>query len=162
MFTFFDEKIIVREVIALFIVGVLIFVAYNQKDEQMVLPPNGQPAATPEEPQKMNFGTETSSDFPTDIPVEKGAVVEKNYGLNFSGQKQMAVIFRSAKTVNENYSIYYNYLLKYGWNVLSKNENSKASLLSAVNSRNEIEVTIVENTESSSEGSRVSIIVLKK
>jgi hypothetical protein len=121
-----------------------------------------QLGVTSQEPQKTDFGTSTPTDFPTDIPIEKGVKVEQSYGLNYVGQKQLTIVFLSAKTVKENYSLYSNFLTKQGWSVSNKYESANVSSLYGTKESNDINITIVAETSSPAIRSQVSISVLKK
>lgn len=114
------------------------------------------------EPQKTDFGVSVPTDFPTDIPIENGAKVEQSYSLNYVGQKQLTIVILSVKTVNENYSLYADFLKLNGWNVSNKYESPKLSSLYGTKENNDINVTISENSSASSVKSQVSISILKK
>lgn len=118
---------------------------------------------TTQEPVKTDFGTSAPADFPTDIPIEKGAKVEQSYGLNYAGQKQLTIVFLSNKTVKENYILYSNFLEKQNWIISNKYESAKISSLYGVKENNDINVTISESvaTDATSK-SNVSISILKK
>ncbi len=113
-----------------------------------------QSATPPQEPQKTDFGSSLPVDFPTDIPTESGVKVEQSYGLNYAGQKQLTIVFASAKTVEENYALYDDFLTKQGWLISNKHEGQELASLYGTKENNEINVTISET--------RVSISVLKK
>lgn len=116
----------------------------------------------PQEPQKTDFGTSVPTDFPTDIPIEKDAKIEQSYSLNYAGQKQLSIVFLSAKTVKENYSLYADFLEKQNWIISNKYESEKLSSLYGTKESNDINVTISENTSEDAVKSQVSISVLKK
>ena len=115
-----------------------------------------------QEPKKTEFGTDMPTDFPTDIPIESGAKVQQSYGLNYTGQNQLSIVFLSTKTVKENYSLYSDFLKKQNWNVLNTYDKPTLSSLYGTKEDNEINVTISENTSNASAKSQVSISVLKK
>lgn len=117
---------------------------------------------TQPEPQKTDFGINMPTDFPSDIPVEKGVKVEQSYSLNYVGQKQLTIVFQSTKTVKENYTLYSVFLEKENWNISNKYEGPKVSSLYGTKESNEINVAISGNTAATSTKSRVSISVLKK
>lgn len=161
-------KVLVLVVIILIVIagfGIYIF----QKNKKVIPVPSSQnieqPAAEDNqsrEPQKTEFGTDVPTDFPTDIPIEKGAKVQQSYGLNYADQKQLSIVFLSAKTVKENYSLYSDFLKKQNWNVLNTYDNPKVSSLYGTKENNEINVTIGESTFDASAKSQVSVSVLKK
>ena len=118
------------------------------------------------EPKKTDFGTTIPSGFPTNIPLEKGLKTEQSYLLDYTGQKQLTIVFLSTKTVAENYALYTNFLKKENWKVGNKYEGEKLSFLYGTYGEGEvhdINVTISEHTQASSSAeSKVSISVLKK
>ncbi len=114
-------------------------------------------------PQKIDFGVNTPTDFPGDIPIEKGSKVEQSYGLNYAGQEQLTIVFFSTKTVNENYTLYSNFLEKQNWTISNKYESPKVSSLYGVKEGNDINVTISESLSAGiTTKSSVSISILKK
>lgn len=152
--------------IALVAVGVVVLVvitiiAYNQSMNNRAPLPVGQGTEEQIEPQKTDFGTQIPSDFPTDIPFEEGAKVEQSYGIDYSGQKQLTVVFASAKTVGENYAFYSDLLKEQNWDISNKYETEEISSLYGAKKDNDINVTISEGVTSGSK-SQVSINILKK
>lgn len=115
-----------------------------------------------EEPVKTDFGTSVPTDFPTNIPIEEGVKAEQSYSLNYAGQKQLTIVFASAKTVKENYALYTDFLAKEGWTVSNKYESPKLSSLYGIKGSDDINVTISEKSTDASAKSQVSISVLKK
>jgi len=136
----------------------------TQNIEQPVVKENIVTESQPQEPQKTEFGTEMPTDFPSNIPVEKGAEVQQSYGLNYDSQKQLSIVFLSTKTVEENFALYKDFLEKQNWNIYNKYESPEISSLYGYGTKesNEINVTISENTSNASAKSQVSISVLKK
>lgn len=114
------------------------------------------------EPQKTDFGIALPTDFPTDIPLEKGASVEQSYSLNYAGQKQLTITFLSIKTVKENYSLYEAFLKDQKWTISNSYASTTLSSLYGTKGSNDINVTISKNTSRTSTQSQVSISVLKK
>ena len=131
----------------------------SQNIEQSAVEESQQP-----EPEKTDFGTEMPTDFPSNIPVEKGAEVQQSYGLNYDGQKQLSIVFLSAKTVEENFALYKDFLEKENWNIYNKYESPEISSLYGYGAKesNEINIAISENTSVASTKSQVSISVLIK
>lgn len=167
-------KTIIAVIVIFILTGVVVGYYLKQKNkpaipassteniEQPVAKENPVAENQPQEPQKTDFGTSMPTDFPTDIPIEKGATVQQSYGLDYAGQKQLSIVFLSAKTVKEDYSLYADFLSKQGWNVVNKYEDEKLSSLYGTKESNEINVTINENVSSTTTESQVSISVLKK
>lgn len=124
--------------------------------------PSGDAAVVSQEPVKTDFGTEAPDDFPTDIPTEEGVTVEQSYSLNYVGQKQLTIVFASAKTVKENYALYTDFFAKQGWVVSNTYESSRLSSLYGTKESNEMNVTISERSSSAPVKSQVSISILKK
>lgn len=115
------------------------------------------------EPTKTDFGTATPTDFPTDIPIEKGVTPTQSYTLDYPGEKQLSIVFPSMKTVKENYALYSGYAKKEGWMVVNTEEKDSLSFLYATKENTDMNVTIMEESTSTSfTKSQVSIGVLKK
>lgn len=114
------------------------------------------------EPQKTDFGTALPTDFPTDIPIEKGVTVEESYSLDYAGQKQLTITFLSAKTVKENYALYQSFLKSQKWTISNTYASTTLSSLYGTKGSNDINVTISKNTSRTSIQSQVSISVLNK
>lgn len=155
-------RILIGAVVVAMITMSVVF--YIQKNSKSVLQisPKEQTAATQSEPKKIDFGTNVPVDFPTNIPIEKGAQVEQSYGLNYFGQKQLTIVFLSTKTVKENYSLYASFLKNQDWHIVNTYESAKLSSLYGTKESNDINVTISENTSTTSVKSQISISVLKK
>lgn len=149
--------IIVTSVAVVALVAFGVFAVTQKKDTV----PETQPATVTSIPQKTDYGANVPTDFPTDIPVEKGVKFEQSYGLSYVGQKQLTIVFLSTKTVKENYSLYADFVKKQGWVIFNKYENEKLSSLYGTKGDNDINVTISENTAAPVR-SQVSISVLKK
>lgn len=156
--TLFKVLLIVAAVV---FVGLGVF-AVSQKGDQVSPSPTDQTATATTTPQKTDFGTSMPPDFPTDIPIESGVQMEQSYSINSSGQKQLTIVFLSDKTVKENYSLYADFLKKQNWNISNTYESLKVSSLYGTKGNNDMNVTISENTSTTSIKSQVSISVLKK
>jgi hypothetical protein len=144
--------------VAMVVTGLLY---YAYKNAPRVFPKE-QTVIIPQEPQKIDFGTNVPTDFPTDIPLEKGVTVAQSYSLNYVGQKQLTIVFLSSKTVKENYSLYSDFLKKQNWNIVNNYESTTLSSLYETKASNDINVTISKNISTASTNSLVSISVLKK
>lgn len=145
------------------VVGVVVIAVYKQKGRQDVMPVSEKiKTTTAPEPKRTDYGTKLPTNFPADIPVEKGVKVEQSYSLNYVGQKQLTIVFQSTKTVKENYAIYEDFLKKENWSISNKYESAKLSSLYGTKDSNDINVTISESAVASSVKSQVSISVLKK
>ena len=142
--------------VAMVVVGVTILRPQTSPTAQT------EPVSQGQEPHKTDFGASAPTDFPTDIPIEKGAQVQQSYSLNYAGQKQLTMVFLSSKTVKENYSLYAGFLKTQGWNVSNTYQNSALSSLYGTKGNTAINITISENTMSAPAKSQVSISVLKQ
>ena len=155
------KKIITIVVSIVVIIAIAFFVIYKQKGDEVVVPVAEQKVATSTAPKKTEFGANKPADFPTDIPVEKGIKFEQSYSLDYKGQKQLTIVFLSAKTVKENFTLYADFLKKQNWNLSKEYEGPKVSSLYGTKENNDINVTISGNTTIGSK-SQVSISILKK
>lgn len=163
-----DYKKTILIVLSIIVVAILGLVGISYQGGSSNVPPLAkveQIRQTPE-PKKTDFGTTTPANFPTNIPLEKGVKVEQSYALDYTGQKQLTLVFLSTKTVAQNYALYRDFLKKQNWKVGNKYEGEKLSFLYGTYEEGEardINVTISEHTQaSSSTESKVSISVLKK
>jgi len=113
-------------------------------------------------PEKTDFGTSMPTDFPADVPLESGAQVEQSYSLDYSGQKQLTYVFMSRKTVEENYTLYTDFLNEQSWDLVNSYESPALSSLYGRKEGSDINVTISEIASSPGLRSQVSISILKK
>lgn len=111
------------------------------------------------EPERSDFGTNIPSEFPSDILIEKDAVVQQSYSLTYEGQKQLSIVFVSQKTVKENFNLYRDFLEKQAWRVVNEYESETLSSLYGNREKNDINVTISGNSPTESQ---ISISILKK
>ena len=163
-----DYRKIIIVVGSIVIFGLLVVFTLKQKSVTPIISEKSPQIATSTkslvsaQPTKTDYGTATPADFPIDIPLEKGAKVEQSYSLNYTGQKQLTIVFSSTKAVKENYFFYTDFLEKQDWNISNKYESTKLSSLYATKESNDINVTISANASATSTKSQVSISVLKK
>jgi hypothetical protein len=99
------------------------------------------------------------ANFPAEVAIEDGAVLEQGYTLASAEHEQNTVVFVSQKTVKENYEAYKAQLEKDFWIIVNGNESETISSLYALRRNDEINVTIVPGERS---GSEVSISVVTK
>lgn len=119
-----------------------------------------QPVSIAGEPIKIEYGKEFPADFPANIPYENEATINQSYSLDYSGKKQLTIVFQSEKTVKQNYEIYSDFLKKDGWNIVNKYESKELTSLYGAKESNEINVTI--SLDNVSKKVQVSISVLNK
>ena len=106
------------------------------------------------EPEKTEFTAKLPTDFPANIPVEQGVYIKQSYSLTYANQKQLTIVFRTAKTMKENYALYADFLKKDGWVIANMSEGDNVSSFYGAKQKNDINITITK--------SQVSISVLKK
>jgi hypothetical protein len=69
-------------------------------------------------------------EFPKDFPLESGAQIMQNQNVTVAGKTQGRRQFVSAKSLDENYQIYKNYMKQTGWEIISDvNEATLKSLI---------------------------------
>ncbi len=107
-------------------------------------PPKSSP-----EPTKTEFAERFPTDFPADIPVEKDVKFTQSYTLDYPGQKQLTVVFDSAKTIKENYTFYQDFLEKNDWNIINSSEDGEISFLYGTKESMDMNVTITPITPGS-------------
>ncbi|MCK9345020.1 MAG: hypothetical protein M0P64_02755 [Candidatus Pacebacteria bacterium] len=143
------------------IAALLCVLFFNMQKSENLSPQSGEQTTISAQPVKTDFGISVPADFPADIPTEKGAKVEQSYSLNYANQKQLTIVFLSAKTVKENYNLYADFLKKQNWSVANTYEGIPVSSLYATKENNDINITISENISTPMIKSQVSISVLK-
>ncbi len=154
-------------ILSLLAVSVLVFATVLITSRQRALDPGAQqgialdpsPTNTPE---KTEFGSVVAPDFPTDIPLEAGAQISQSYSVNYAEQKQLTLVFLSTKTIQENYTLYAEFLKQQNWNVSNQYESETLSSLYGTKDQYSINITMSADTSASSTQSQVSISVLKK
>ena len=157
-----SHKKIINIIVGIIAIAILVtFVLYKQYGTQAPATVMEQKVATSTEPKKTEFDANEPVDFPTDIPVEKGIKFEQSYSLDYKGQKQLTIVFLSAKTIKENFTLYSNFLKKQNWNLSKEYEGTEVSSLYGTKESNDINVTISGSTTDGSK-SQVSISILKK
>jgi len=135
-------------------------VTTSQPQPEIVPPP--VPEKEFQRVETINFGTSTPPDFPINIPIEKGSKFEQSYATYYPEQKQLTIVFRSTKTVKENYTLYADFLKKENWVISNKNESDGVSFLYGTKGSNDINVTISSDISTISTKSQVSISILEK
>jgi len=115
-----------------------------------------------EEPALTDFGTTTPSDFPADIPLEKGAKIEQSFSFNSETQKQSTIVFLSSKTVKENYAFYTDFFQKQGLTIPTTNTYESAGISAFYVTRDATDISITVSQVPTTTLSQVSISVLKK
>lgn len=111
---------------------------------------------------KTEFGIDLPADFPTDIPLEEGAAFTQSYRLQYPEQKQLTVVFSSAKTLKENHALYADFFKKDGWSVTNQYESDSVSSLYAMKGSDVINITLSTRMFDVTETSEVNVSILKK
>lgn len=111
---------------------------------------------------KTEFENRVPEGFLTAIPIEKGAVIEQSYIIDYSEQKQRTIVFESEKTLLENQKIYTDYLLNNQWiishnaayeNLVSfyaskdLNDINIVIIFNEVNKKTKIDISVLEHLE---------------
>ncbi len=83
--------------------------------------------------------------FPTDIPLEEGAKVVKNYNSNYTnGWFEATRVFETARSPEENYTFYKNYFSDNGWIILpSTNDNKLEGIKFIAATQNKVGVEVL-------------------
>ena len=90
---------------------------------------------------------EVSARFPAEVPIEQGAQITQNYEADTpDGTHQATRVFESAKTVAQNYKIYFNFFTAMGWNVANKLEKEDSAFLMGRKGETLLLVTISKNS----------------
>ena len=120
----------------------------------------GETTVTPEK--KTDFGTAVPDDFPTNIPLEAGVMLDQSYRLDYPDQKQLTAVFVSKETMKKNYDMYSDFLKKEKWSIRNAYESEGISSLYAMKENSEINITLSGSASDGAGKSQVSISVLKK
>lgn len=84
--------------------------------------------------------------FPTNLPAEAGAKVTQNYtSTTPDGRFQATRTYETAKTLDENYSLYQDYFQKNGWQLQTGEDGKDIKLVSASKDGLKALVTITAN-----------------
>ncbi|MCF7857215.1 MAG: hypothetical protein K9M10_01890 [Candidatus Pacebacteria bacterium] len=111
------------------------------------------------EGKRTDFGSDTPTDFPTDVPIESGMSLIESYSLEYPDRLQLSITFDSAKSVKENYDIYKDFLYENAWELSNAYENNQSSLLYSTNGEDYMVINITESIFFTSSSSQVSINV---
>jgi len=86
------------------------------------------------------------ANFPTNIPLEKGAVVTQNYTAeSIDGHYQSTRAFESKKTVAANDKIYSDFFTKDDWKVVHTFDQDLYKVIVATKGNQYVQVSIQEN-----------------
>src|SRR3990167_221186 len=111
-------------------------------------------------PAKTDFGNKIPPDFIQEIPIEKKAKIEQSYSFDYSGQKQLTIVFESEKTIEQNRKIYSDFLANNQWSVVNNYFDKKIASLYGLKENKEINVTI--SFDELAKKTNVSISILEK
>lgn len=85
--------------------------------------------------------------FPADIPIEKGATITQNYNATAdNGLVQATRTFITKQTLDQNFTIYSNYLKNAGWSITNTLNLSTTKVLSAKKGDANLQITISTNS----------------
>lgn len=146
---------------AIAIIASSVFVYYKKQNVASA------PTNTTKEEVKLNyvkteFKDAPPTDFLKEIPLPANVSFEQSYGLQYATGKQLTVVFPSPKTRKENFTLYKDFLTKDKWQVKNSTEGKSVSSLYATKEKNDLNITISENTTDKGMKSQVSVSVLKR
>ncbi len=85
--------------------------------------------------------------FPADIPIESGAKITQNYNATAQdGRFQATRVFETKKTLDENLTIYKNYLSKAGYKVQSTVDQNNYKMIFGTKDEASLQISIDNNT----------------
>lgn len=102
-------------------------------------------------PLRVDFSDKLPDDFPSDIPVEQEADFDQSYRLDYPEQKQLTVVFRSVKTLEENQFLYADFFRRNGWIISNRYDIENISAIYAAKGRVELNVSIISLAEGKSQ-----------
>jgi len=97
---------------------------------------------------------ELPPDFPSNIPIENGSKMTQGDSKDYGDQKQLTIVFNTAKTIEQNFTLYSDFLGGDGWSMRNKYKDKNIASLYGTKQGSNINITI--STE------QVSIAILKK
>jgi hypothetical protein len=102
--------------------------------------------------------SEFPENFPTDIPVERGAQTTQNYiSKTNDGRFQSTRTFVSVRTLEQNLKIYQDYAQKNGWQIGSGVEQENLKVLTATKGNLTMTVTISQTAGSQTRTVNITI-----
>lgn len=154
----------------LFIYGIYIY--YKQNIVKVASVPQNLSTRAPHQPtyKKIEYSKTTPPNFLKDLPLPSGVSFDQSYGLQYASQTQLTIVFSSPQTVEENFTLYKDFLRKQSWWFSDKDkfESKKLSSVYAHNMNQEINITVSEialkgtPTSTPPMKSQVSISLLKR
>ena len=87
--------------------------------------------------------------FPSNIPIESGAVITQNYNATApDGRFQATRVFQTTKSLAENLTIYKKYLEDNDWKVASTVNLDNYKMIFGTKGNSQLQVSIDQNSES--------------
>lgn len=144
---------VVFGVVALIVIAALAYFAFSSKRKQSAEPVKKTTTLNKLEESRTNLvkkevnPSQLPDKFPSDIPLEAGAKIEQNFTQQAeSGQFQATRVFATAKTLEENYNIYLNYMKSSGWTVISNINQETLKSLTGKKGTALLQIDINQNT----------------
>jgi hypothetical protein len=138
------KKILVLTIIILVIVIVVLVLGGNARKNLAVSSPTPK-NPTPTFNQTVRNGLALVG-FPTDIPVEAGAIITKNSSTTSSAGQILAIYeFISKKTVADNFMLYKNSLPPNRWAISIALDSTIKKIINATKGNVQVKITISKN-----------------
>ena len=103
------------------------------------------------------------NNFPSNLPLESNVKITQNFlAKGVDGRLQSTRVYESARTVNDNFVVFGQYLKQNNWNVQATNKTDTLSSLIAQKDFLKINVTIAKNSVSKINTVDITISELKK
>ena len=112
-------------------------------------------------PKRTEYSGAKPDGFPAGIPIEEGVTFDQSYSLDYSGRKQLSIIFASKKTLTEKYDFYVDFFEKNGWATMNNHQSDMIGAIYGVKEGGEINVVISPTVDSGQASSQVSITALQ-
>jgi len=150
-----NKKIVIIIIVVLALVaGVVVWVSLVSKDKQKNEPTIANIKTKTDEQQaplkvKQNdvAVTELPKEFPSEIPMEKGAVISQNYNATAeNGIFQATRVFETSLSLDHNFKIYSDFITKKDWKLVTSLNQDNIKVLSASKGKGNLQITMSENS----------------
>ena len=164
------KKIIILIVVLAVTAGVALWASRGQKSTSKQSQKTGQqseeqqPAPPPLKVTKSEVdASKLPSQFPANIPIESGAKITQNYNASAeNGLYQATRAFESAKTLDENFKLYSDFVQRDGWKLLTGLNQDKLKVIAAQKDKANLQITMSVNSQSGKNIVEISYTVQTK
>lgn len=128
--------------------GAFLYFSREQKPEQPVVETQKEEAPPKELVKKDVEPGKLPDKFPSGIPMEQGATITQNYNATApDGRFQATRVFETKKTLEENITIYKNYLEEAGYSIDSTLDRPEYKMVFGRKGRISLQVSVNQNVK---------------